>query len=73
MMMGGKSLNVFASNVEDPYITVPDEADLSDQDDEADIRKSDYVFCVGTCERETHRKRERRQTERDRKRQRCGR
>ena len=49
MMLGGKTLNVFESNTEDPYIRVPDEKDLSDNED-ANITASDFVFCVGTTE-----------------------
>jgi hypothetical protein len=49
MMLGGKTLNVFESNTEDPYIRVPDEKDLSDNED-ANITASDFVFTVGTTD-----------------------
>ena len=52
MMLGGKQLNVFASNSEDPYITVPDENDQSDEEGDTAITSEDFVFTVGTTAEE---------------------
>jgi periodic tryptophan protein 1 len=51
MMLGGKTLNVFQSNTDDPYITVPDEDDKSDDEDAA-IKSDDFVFTVGSTAEE---------------------
>ena len=51
MELGGQKLTVFQSNSEDPYITVPDEIDESDDEDEM-ILETDSVICTGVTSEE---------------------
>lgn len=46
MFLGGKELTVFESNTEDPYITVGDDGDASD-DEDTRIRPNDLVLLAG--------------------------
>jgi len=51
MLLVGQNLTVYQSNNEDPYITVPDEGDVSDEEDVL-IRKTDAVLLIGKTEDE---------------------
>lgn len=53
LFLGGQRLTVHSNNRLDPYITVPDEEDV-DEEEEGDLRISteDVVLCVGRTEDE---------------------
>ena len=53
LFLGGHKLTVHQSNQEDPYITVPDDADAdASDDDDVLLRPSDAVLAVGRTEHE---------------------
>jgi len=47
--LGGAGLSVYMDNSEDPYVTIPDHEDMSDEEDVV-IRKDDAVILVGRTE-----------------------
>lgn len=51
IFLGGKNLTVHADNADDPYITVPDDADASDDEDLA-LSDKDAIILVGKTEEE---------------------
>jgi periodic tryptophan protein 1 len=53
-VLGPAGLSVFASNDEDPYVTLPDEEDDSDLDEDNMIRPSDAIILACHTEEDAH-------------------
>ena len=53
-VLGPAGLSVFASNDEDPYVTLPDEEDDSDLEEDNMIRPSDAIILACHTEEEAH-------------------
>jgi periodic tryptophan protein 1 len=51
VFLSGANLTVFGSNSADPYITIPDEEDESD-DEDLMLKPTDALLCVGRTEEE---------------------